>query len=635
MATTLSYHYSGLKGDLAMETTTEMPKQVRQGAKHGDIGHPGWPVPLVGGVVAACLILITAGSFYAFQSVHTAHIFPGVRIGDMAIGGMSKEQALAKLQPWVKERLSKPVAMRGPEMEWKATAADLGAGFDASSAVDAAFEVGRSGGFPAQFGAQFRAITGGYTVESPGRRVDRGTLTLYLEQRAQEIDRPVKDAQLEIGADLVPRVSPSVVGRKLDLSAAADAVERALSTGATFIDLPVAETQPKVVERDLESAKTRAAVMLSGPAALQFGERSWTITPKEIAAAISIKREPGSVSPVVSLSNESLKKLADKAANEIDRPKFNARFDWNGGNLKLLRPGQDGRQVDKAKALDALTGAISSSQRTAPLPVEMERAVGNNIDPSKLGIKELVDSASTSFAGSVPAKAFNISLAASRLNGVLLAPGDIFSFNKELGPTTLKSGFQIGFGIAVNNGEMQTVPSVAGGICQVSTTLLHSIFWAGYQIEQQYPHLYWISAYGVPPKGMIGLDATVDAPNLDFKFKNNTGNYLLIQSKVEGSNLEFSIYGTKPKWKVDVDGPIITNVVKADQTPVRQEEPSWSAGKELWVERAGDGMDVTIIRKVTDGDDVRTLTLKAHYLPSKNVLMVGTGPTAGPTLSKP
>ena len=127
----------------------------------------------------------------------------------------------------------------------------------------------------------------------------------------------------------------------------------------------------------------------------------------------------------------------------------------------------------------------------------------------------------------------------------------------------------------------------------------------------------------------------MDAPNLDFKFKNNTGNYLLIQSKVEGSNLEFSIYGTEPKWKIDVDGPIITNVVKADQTPVRQEERSWPAGKELWVERAGDGMDVTIIRKVTDGDDVRTLTLKAHYLPSKNVLMVGTGPTAGPTLSKP
>ncbi|MCL4535395.1 MAG: VanW family protein [Bacteroidetes bacterium] len=618
-----------------METTTGLPKRVRTGTRFGNIGRLKRPPGLAGVIAAACLILITAGSSYAYQSVHAGHIFPGVKVGDMAIGGISKEQALAKLQPWLEEHLSEPVTMRVPEMGRTATAADLGASFDASSAVDAAFEVGRSGGFSAQLGAQFRAITGGYTVKSPGLRVDRSTLTLYLERRAQEIDRPVKDARLEIGADLVPRVSPSVVGRELDVSAAANAVERALSTGATSVDLPVVESQPKVVESDLESARTRAAVMLSGPAALQLGERSWTITPKEIAAAISIKPEPGSASPVVSLSDEPLKKLVDEAANEIDQPKLNARFDWNGGNLKLLRPGQDGRQVDKAKALEALTSAISSSQKTAPLPVGIEKAAGNDVDPSKLGIKELVDSASTSFAGSVSAKAFNITLAASRLNGVLLAPGDVFSFNKELGPTTLKSGFQVGFGIAVNSGEMQTVPSVAGGICQVSTTLLHSIFWAGYEIEEIYPHLYWISAYGVQPKGMIGLDATVDAPNLDFKFKNNTDNYLLIQSKVEGSNLEFSIYGTKPKWKVDVNGPIITNVVKADQTPVRQEEASWPAGKELWVERAGDGMYVTIIRKVTDGADARTLTLKAHYLPSKNVLMVGTGPAAAPALSKP
>ncbi len=619
-----------------METTTGLPKRVRAGTRFGDAGRLKRPPGLVGLVAVACLILITAGSFYAYQYVHAGHIFPGVKVGDMAIGGMSKEQALAKLRPWLEEHLSEPVTMRTPEMGWKATPADLGVSFDASSAVDAAFQVGRSGGFLAQLGAQFQTITGGYAVESPGLRMDRDTLALYLEQRAQVIDRPVQDARLEIAADLVPRVSPSVVGRKLDLSAAADAVQRALSTGATSIDLPVAETQPKVVEASLEGPKARVATMLSGPAALQFGERSWTISPKEIAAAISIKQGQGSASPNVSLSNDPLNKLVDEAASEVDQPELNARFDWNGGNLKLLRPGQDGRKVDKAKAVDALIGAISGSQRTAPLPVEVEKAAGNDVDPSKLGIKELVDSASTSFAGSVPPKVANITLAASRLNGVLLAPGDVFSFNDELGPTTLKSGFQVGFGIAVNNsGEMQTVPSVAGGICQVSTTLLHSIFWAGYEIDEIYPHLYWISAYGVPPKGMIGLDATVDAPNLDFKFKNNTDNYLLIQSKVEGSNLTFSIYGTKPKWKVDVNGPIITNVVKPDQTPVRQQEPSWPAGKELWVERAGDGMDVTITRKVTDGDKARTLTLKAHYLPSKNVLMVGSGPAAGTGTSKP
>jgi hypothetical protein len=191
----------------------------------------------------------------------------------------------------------------------------------------------------------------------------------------------------------------------------------------------------------------------------------------------------------------------------------------------------------------------------------------------------------------------------------------------------LKAGFQIGFGIAfAGNGEMQTVPSVAVGICQVATTLLHAAFNAGYQIEERYPHAYWIASYGLPPKGMVGLDATVDDPALDLKFLNNTDGYVLIEAKVVDSTLEFALYGTKPNWRVEIDKPVISNVVKADPAQVRQEEPTWPVGKEIWVERATDGMDVVVTRRVYQGSEVRTLNLKSHYQPSRNVLMVGTAP---------
>lgn len=594
----------------------------------------------VGLVVTAAAVLLFMAVVGGYQLVYFNSVFPGVRVGDVNLGGMQKDRALAELRPLYEERASRPLLLRGPDAQRQVSVADLGATFDAASAVDAAYRVGRTGSWGERLTAQVAALARGYSVETPGIGTDRTKLQGYITRLAQEIDRPVKDAQLVIGDDLSVQISPAVVGRKLDVVGAAAAVEKAATGGTAAIDLPVAETRPKRVERDLEEAQGKVSRMLAGPVAVEFEGRRWALSPKEIAGLISVEPKEGASAPTVSLQDTSLRSLVDRIAGEVDQPKKDARLDWNGGKLKVVTPGQDGRKIDRAKALSLLTEAISSDRRTVSLPGEVDRAIGGSIDPSTLGIKERIEFGQTTIAG-VPEKVHNIKLAASRLNGVVVRPGDTFSFNKELGPTTLKSGYQIGFGISVNNGEMQTVPSVAGGICQVATTLLHSLFWAGYQIEERYPHLYWIASYGQPPRGMVGLDATVDDPMLDLKFVNNTGNYLLIQSKTEDNILEFDLYGTKPNWKVEVEGPVISNVVKADPKTVQQEEPTWDVGRELWVERATDGMDVSIIRRVVQGDDVRTLRLKSRYQPSRNVLMVGTkkpeptpqAPSATPTAS--
>lgn len=576
------------------------------------------------------MIFVVLALAVSFQVAHGNEVYPGVTVGDVEVGGMSKDAAMVKLRPWLGQRASEPIAVRSPERETKVTATELGATFDAAAAVEAAYAVGRTGNILENFGTQLKALSGGYKVEAPGLRLDRAKLASVIAQWGQAIDRPVKDTELKVTPELAVTATPSVIGRKLDQMAAVETMQRALAAGSVSVDLPVAETKPKVNEKDVEEARLKVAKLLSGPASLEFEGQRWTLSPKDISAALTIEQKAGTPAPIVTLKDDPIKKLVEKAGTEVDQLKVNARFDWNGGKLKLLKPGQDGRKVDRDKAVSLLTAAVSGDQRVVGLPVEVDKAAGN-VDPSQLGIKEKIESATTSFVGAVPEKAHNIKTAASRLNGVLVAPGDIFSFNHEMGPTTLKSGFQVGFGIAITNGEMQTVPSVAGGICQVATTLLHTVFNAGYQIEERTPHAYWIQSYGLPPKGMVGLDATVDDPYLDFKFLNNTGNNLLIQADVQDSTLEFSFYGVKPKWKVEIDPPAISNVVKADPEMVRQDEPTWQVGRELWVERATDGMDVSITRRVIDNGDVRTLKLKSHYEPSRNVLMVGTAPAPTPT----
>ena len=96
------------------------------------------------------------------------------------------------------------------------------------------------------------------------------------------------------------------------------------------------------------------------------------------------------------------------------------------------------------------------------------------------------------------------------------------------------------------------MPSVAGGICQVATTLFQPVFWGGYQLEERYWHLYWIPAY--TSRGVVGLDVTVDSDSgLDFKWTNPTNDYVLIQSTTTADSVTFSLYGNKPNWKVQVD----------------------------------------------------------------------------------
>src|SRR5438270_389978 len=199
-----------------------------------------------------------------------------------------------------------------------------------------------------------------------------------------------------------------------------------------------------------------------------------------------------------------------------------------------------------------------------------------------------------------------------------------FSFNDAVGPTTIDAGFQWGFGITSGNDGPRTVPSVAGGICQVATTLFQPVFWAGYQLEQRFWHLYWIPAY--TSRGVVGLDVTVDSDaGLDFKWTNTTSTYVLVQASTDDSNIYFALYGKKPSWKVQVDDAIVTNRVPPDTRPLAQEEPSLPWGRTVLVETARDGFDAEVIRRVipADGSKPRELDLKSTYQPARTITLVG------------
>jgi vancomycin resistance protein YoaR len=406
----------------------------------------------------------------------------------------------------------------------------------------------------------------------------------------------------------------------------------AATTQAAVVDAEAAAAEPVASPTPAAAAATpvpdvrdsRLAGLLD-PAAnadvtldLTFGSVHETLHRSDLAALVVLDGDRPK------LDSAALRALAGRLGDEWDQPMMNARFSFNGGDLTPIRDSQEGRTLDETAAASAIGEALTSGSASVALPGTIVAPAVSSDNPQGLGITTNLERGSTSFAGSIPEKAHNIRLAAQRLNGVVIPPGGVFSFNQEVGPTTLNAGFEWGFGIEASADGARTVPSVAGGICQVATTLFQRVFWAGFPLVERHWHLYWIPAY--TSRSMVGLDATVDADSgLDLRWSNPTDSYILIQSATDDSNVYFGLYGSPHSWKVSVDQPDISNRVAADPAPLAQAEPTLPWGRILPVEAARDGFDVAITRTVTREDgQPRSLTLKSSYEPSRNVTLVGT-----------
>ncbi|HEY2593244.1 MAG TPA: VanW family protein, partial [Chloroflexota bacterium] len=393
---------------------------------------------------------------------------------------------------------------------------------------------------------------------------------------------------------------------------------------ASNADVAAAPTPEEPPAAPTVDPSTRLATLMDPVAGanstldVTFGQAHTTLHQSDLTPLVSTDGSQAQ------LNTDALQALASNLSDQWDEPMLNARFNFNGGDLTPIRDSQEGRTLDQAGAATAIGQALLGGQSSVTLPGTIVAPQVSSDNPQALGITTNLDRGSTSFAGSIPEKATNIRLAAERLNGVVVPPGGTFSFNDEVGPTTLEAGFEWGFGIEASANGAQTVPSVAGGICQVATTLFQRVFWSGFPLVERHWHLYWIPAY--TSRGLVGLDATVDEDSgLDFRWSNPTDGYVLIQSATDDSNVYFGLYGAPSNWKVQVDDPQISNRIAADPAPVAQAEPTLPWGRILPVESARDGFDVAINRTVTREDgQPRTLTVQSSYEPSRTVTLVGT-----------
>lgn len=240
---------------------------------------------------------------------------------------------------------------------------------------------------------------------------------------------------------------------------------------------------------------------------------------------------------------------------------------WNNGNLKITKPGKPGLRLDEARARDMVLAALTGRDRTLELPMVATDPPITEANLHQLGIRELVSVGKSDFTGSAAYRVHNIGVGMQLLNGLLIAPGEEFSFNKNIGQINAANGFVQGAAIIQN----RTQQEFGGGICQDSTTLFRAAFWAGLPITERWGHSFYISwydKYALGPRGNgPGLDATIFTGGPDLKFMNDTGAWLLIQawSDPKTGVAQIELYGTKPNRTVDLTHKVY------DRTPAPTE----------------------------------------------------------------
>jgi vancomycin resistance protein YoaR len=268
-------------------------------------------------------------------------------------------------------------------------------------------------------------------------------------------------------------------------------------------------------------------------------------------------------------------------APSIDTPATDPSFTTGNGRVKLFALGKDGQALDIDQSTKniatALTEFDDARDRTIELTVRPITPDITSGDPASLGILELIGEGRTDFQGSPKNRIHNFTRGMEQFHGVLVKPGEEFSFVEHLGPVDGEHGYLPELVIKNN----ATIPEFGGGICQVSSTMFRAALYSGLPITERRNHAYAV-AYYKP----IGMDATVYVPKPDLKFVNNTPGHILIQGKIEGTKFIFQFYGTPDGRKTEIDGPHIVErldngglrttlsqkVTRADGTLMHQSE---------------------------------------------------------------
>jgi vancomycin resistance protein YoaR len=559
-------------------------------------------------VLALAAAVVALGFVFAGSPTSIAS---GVRIDGIDVGGLSAKDARALLQRRSDAVQNAPVVFLAGGKHFSIRASELGVEPDWGAAVDSAQRQGDGFG-PLRGFKRLDVQVFGADV-TPPTTVLHGALDYEISLIAKSVDRPARNAALVRHGTQIS-IRPARAGRLLDREAAARTIVEELGSverSSARVELPFRIRPARVGGLSLARAARQARIALSAPVQLRLGKTRYRLTPAKLALLLQL---PSSGRTALALGGPATDDWLRRLGRHIGKPPRDATFAVINSRVHVV-PAQPGVQLDAGAAKAAVLAAAlkrRAALRVALLPVQEAPAALSTEAAQAMHITSPVSTYTTEFGG-VPNRIHNVELVAHLVDDKLIAPGATFSFNKTTGERNAAKGFLEA--PVIVNGEVTT--GLGGGVCQVSTTVFNAAFEAGLRITERTNHALYISHY---PQGR---DATVNYPDVDLKFVNDTGHWLLLRTFVSSSSLTVGLYGTPVHRKVT---STTTPLVVTGQPPVQKTvDPSLKPGQKVVDDPGSPSLSTSVTRDVytANGKLLYHDTWYSSYRASPKLVRVG------------
>lgn len=433
------------------------------------------------GMLTGILIIIVLLILIIFTgyNMFNQNIVSGVSIKGVDVSNMSKSDAKYKLDNYLSEVLPQEIKVKHGDFEATLSTSQIAVEFDTKSATNQAFSIGRQGNI---FENDFYVLSSmfGKTDINLNLKLDTDQLSKNLDEMSAQLPDKVTDSSYYIDENNLI-VTPGKTGNVVDVETSIQNIKDAI-LNLSDLDQPI-ELAVKTQEPekiDIEKVHTE---IYKEPKDAYYTQDPFTVYPSENGLDFKVSIE------------EANNILGDQTADEYTIP------------LKVLYP-------------NVTTNMIGSE-----------------------AFPDLLSSFSTKYSVRATARTTNLKLAASKINGTVLMPGETFSYNKVVGARTIAAGYKEA-PIYVSG---EVVDGLGGGICQITSTLYNAVVYANLDIVERTNHQF------VPSYVTASRDATVVYGSLDFKFKNNRNYPIKINCSVSGGIANFQIFGLKQDDDYDVE----------------------------------------------------------------------------------
>ena len=506
------------------------------------------------------LAAIMIAGFFALAFSNANKILYGVSVAGENLGRLSPQSAEQALEQKLADWRTKKIKLKYRDKIWEAAPEEMGLSVDAKKTIGKAYEVGRDKNVLKSLADQITSAFFGKDIALE-TIIDEKRLEDFCERLFGKIERETKDASLEYSRDTgFFEIIKEQNGYRLNEDKLrADFFESAMGLSARDIGIEMIEDLPLVSESGAVGAQKKAnAILTRAPFTLVYlnptsqngstKPQEYKLDKDQLKDMLSFAKKNDSAELETRLREDELKNFLIEISPSINQKPENAVLTMKNGKVMEFGLSKNGVELDierniteiKNEMFDGANSIIAL--RSNVIQPEIRTDTIEN-----LGLVSLLAVGESDFKGSPTSRVFNLTLAAKKLNGLIIKPGEEFSFVNAIGEISQKTGYRSGLVIKGN----KTVPEYGGGVCQVSTTMFRAAIYAGLKITERYPHSLPVVYYN--PQG---FDATIYGPHPDLRFINDTPSNILIQTKVKGTKLYFEFYGSPDGRETKVIGPV-------------------------------------------------------------------------------